>query len=71
MSSRARNRSALNEKLSGHTLGEATQGENEDLKSWIKRIKKRERELATKRAEELEIQDQQFQTGYTAGALTS
>lgn len=61
----------LNEKLSGQTLGEAAQGENEDLKSWIKRTIKRERELAAKRAEELEVQDQQFQAGYTAGALTS
>jgi len=71
MSSRARDRSALNEKLSGHTLGEASHDEKEDIKSWIRRTKKRERELAAKRAEELEIQDQQFQTGYTAGASTS
>jgi U4/U6.U5 tri-snRNP-associated protein 1 len=67
IASRARDRSALNEKLSGHTLGEAAQGENEDLKSWIKRTKKRERELATKRAQELELQDKQFQDEYTAG----
>jgi len=68
--SRARDRNALNEKLSGHTLGEAAQGEHEDLKSWIKRTKKRERELAAKRAQELELQDKQFQDEYTAGALT-
>jgi len=40
------------------------------LKSWIKRTKKRERELAAKRAQELELQDKQFQDEYTAGALT-
>ena len=68
MLSRARDRRALSQKLSGHTLGE-TEGDNEDLKSWIKRTKKSERELATRRAQELELQDKQFQDEYTAGTL--
>ena len=42
----------------------------EDLKSWIKRTKKRERELAAKRARELELQDIQFQNEYTTGAMS-
>jgi U4/U6.U5 tri-snRNP-associated protein 1 len=57
----------LNEKLSGQTLGEAAHGENDDLGSWIKRTKKRERELAAKKAQELESQDKQFQDEYTSG----
>lgn len=51
-------------------MGEATKG-SEDLKSWIKRSKKRERELAEKRAQELENQDQQFQNEYTSGTSHS
>jgi U4/U6.U5 tri-snRNP-associated protein 1 len=60
----------LNEKLSGQTLGQALEGENEDLRSWIKKTKKRERELAERRAQELENQDQQFQNEYTSGMIS-
>jgi U4/U6.U5 tri-snRNP-associated protein 1 len=53
----------LNAQLAGPTLGEATSQE-EDLKSWVKRSKKQARELAARRAKELELQDQQFQDAY-------
>ena len=66
---RAKDRKALNERLAGRTLGEADEGDAEDLKSWIKKTKKRERELAEKRAQELENQDQQFQNEYTSGMV--
>jgi len=48
-------------------LGEAVEGEEEDVKSWIKKSKKREQELVAKRAQELESQDQNFQEEYTSG----
>ena len=66
---RAKDRKVLNERLAGRTLGEADEGDGEDLKSWIKKTKKRERELAEKRAQELENQDQQFQNEYTSGMV--
>ena len=64
---RAKDRKTLNERLVGRTLGEADEGDVEDSKSWIKKTKKRERELAEKRAQELKNQDQQFQNEYTSG----
>ena len=66
---RAKDRKALNERLAGRTLGQADEGDAEDLKSWIKKTKKHERELAEKRAQELENQDQQFQNEYTSGMI--
>jgi U4/U6.U5 tri-snRNP-associated protein 1 len=59
----------LNEKLAGRTLGEADEEEETDLKAWIKKTKKRERELAAKRAQELENQDKLFQDEYTSGIM--
>jgi len=64
---RARDRRALNEKLSGPTLGEPGEEEKEDLKSWIKRTKKRQRELAERKSREFKSQDQQSQEEYTSG----
>lgn len=67
---KARDRKALNEKLKGQTLGEVDETEEkEDIKSWVKRTKKREQELAAKRAQELESQDKQFQEEYTSEHL--
>ena len=66
---RAKDRRALNEKLIGHTLGEGDEGDTADVKSWIKKTKKRQRELAEKRAMELENQDQLFQNEYTSGIV--
>ena len=61
---KARDRKALNEKLTGKTLADA-EGEEEDLTSWIKKTKRREKELAAQRAKELESQDKLFQEEYT------
>ncbi|WRT70292.1 uncharacterized protein IL334_007290 [Kwoniella shivajii] len=59
---KARNRSALNAKLKGSTLGSSNQDDSLDTKSWIKKQKKREKqraqELAAKRAKEMEEADQ-------------
>ena len=64
---RAKDRKALNERLAGRTLGEADDDEPQDVKAWIKTSKRRERELAAKRAAELEQQDKEFQEEYTSG----
>jgi U4/U6.U5 tri-snRNP-associated protein 1 len=50
-------------------LGEADDDEETDLKAWIKKTKKRERELAVKKAQELEIQDKQYQDEYSSGSI--
>jgi U4/U6.U5 tri-snRNP-associated protein 1 len=45
---RNKDRKALTEKLTGKTLGEADDDEEEDLMAWIRRTKKREKESAKK-----------------------
>lgn len=55
-----RNRRELNVSLTGATLGDPD-GDPEDTLKWIKRAKKRERELARKRQLELENMDKVFQ----------
>lgn len=55
-----RNRRELNASLTGATLGDPD-GDSEDTLKWIKRAKKRERELARKRQLELENMDKVFQ----------
>ena len=57
---RVRNRRELNASLTGTTLGDPD-GEAEDALKWIKRAKKREKELARKRQLELENMDKIFQ----------
>jgi len=56
----------LNEKLSGPSLGESNLGE-EDVVSWVRKSRaleienlKKEKELAEKRAKELDDQDQEY-----------
>jgi len=61
---KVRNKFKLHERLSGPTLGDATQ--NKDLKSWIKRTKKQERALAATREQELECQEQMVEESYTS-----
>ncbi|KAF8602904.1 SART-1 protein [Ceratobasidium sp. AG-I] len=51
-----RNQLELNKRLIGATLGDA-EDEATDARSWIKRAKKKEKELAAKRAKELESLD--------------
>ena len=57
---RVRNKRELNAKLKGTTLGDAD-GDADDTLKWIKRSKKKEKELAKKRQEELENMDKVFQ----------
>lgn len=59
-----RNRRELNAKLKGATLGDAEADVDDTLK-WIKRSKKREKELARKRQEELESMDKMHEEEYT------
>ena len=61
---RVRNRRELNARLKGSTLGDAD-GDTDDTLKWIKRSKKKEKELAKKRQEELESMDKAFQEEYT------
>ncbi|KIY44009.1 hypothetical protein FISHEDRAFT_77926 [Fistulina hepatica ATCC 64428] len=60
---KVRNRRELHASLKGATLGDAD-GDDDTLK-WIKRSKKKEKELARKRQAELENQDKLFQEEYT------
>ncbi|KAF5342501.1 hypothetical protein D9611_001529 [Ephemerocybe angulata] len=60
---KVRNRQELNAKLKGATLGDA-EGDLDTLK-WIKRAKKKEKELARKRQEEIESMDKAIQEEYT------
>ena len=63
-----RNKRELNAKLKGTTLGDA-EGDVDDTLKWIKRSKKKEKELAMKRQQELENMDKIFQDEYTESAL--
>jgi U4/U6.U5 tri-snRNP-associated protein 1 len=63
-----RNRRELNASLTGATLG-APDGDTEDTLKWVKRAKKREKELAKKRQQELESMEEAFQAdAYTESA---
>ena len=57
---RVRNRRELNASLKGATLGDAD-GDIDNAVKWLKTSKKREKELAKKRQEELEQMDKVFQ----------
>ncbi|KAI8980187.1 SART-1 protein [Trametes punicea] len=57
---KVRNKRELNAKLKGATLGDADDDVDDTLR-WIKKSKKREKELAKKRQEELENMDKMFQ----------
>ncbi|KAG6873938.1 hypothetical protein C0995_008977 [Termitomyces sp. Mi166 len=61
---KVRNRKELNASLKGSTLGDVDADVDNTLK-WIKRSKKKEKELAKKRQEELENMDKVFQDEYT------
>ena len=56
-----RNKRELNARLAGATLGDADAGDTDDVKRWIKKSKKREKQLAQKRMEELEDMDKLLQ----------
>jgi hypothetical protein len=59
-----RNKRELNASLRGATLGDAD-ADTDDALKWIKKNKKREKELAKKRQAELESMDKVFQDEYT------
>jgi U4/U6.U5 tri-snRNP-associated protein 1 len=59
-----RNKRELHASLQGSTLGDAD-ADTDDALKWIKRSKKREKELAKKRQAELESMDKVFQDEYT------
>ena len=61
---RVRNRKELNASLKGTTLGDAD-GDTDDTLKWLKRAKKREKELAKKRQEELDNMDKAVQEEYS------
>lgn len=61
---RVRNRKALNASLKGVTLGDAD-GDTDDPLKWIKKAKKREKELAKKRREEMDNMDKAAQDEYS------
>lgn len=65
-----RNRRELNTALKGTTLGDAD-ADVDDTVKWLKRSKKREKELARKRQQELENMDKQFQEEYSERACVS
>ena len=65
-----RNKRELNAKLKGTTLGDA-EGDVDDTLKWIKRSKKREKELAKKRQEELESMDKMLQEEYSEREYSS
>ncbi|KAH8550931.1 SART-1 protein [Umbelopsis sp. PMI_123] len=67
---RAKNRQKATEKLKGKGLGEASDDEESAMK-WIKKSRKREKELAEKRARELAEMDKAFEsTRYDSADLT-
>ena len=65
-----RNKRELNAKLKGATLGDA-EGDVDDTLKWIKRSKKKEKELAKKRQQDLEDMDKVYQHEYTESACLS
>jgi U4/U6.U5 tri-snRNP-associated protein 1 len=65
-----RNKRELNASLRGSTLGDAD-ADTDDALKWIKKSKKREKELAKKRQAELESMDKVFQEEYTESGFKS
>ena len=68
LSTRVRNRRELHASLKGATLGDPD-GDTEGTLKWIKKAKKREKELAKKRQEELERIDKAIQEEYSESML--
>jgi len=66
-SRRVRNRRELNAKLKGATLGD-TGDDVDNAKAWLKKSKKKERELAAKRLKEIESMDDAAQGEYNESA---
>jgi len=69
-SRRVRNRRELNAKLKGTTLGDPDD-DADNAKAWLKKSKKKERELAAKRLKEIESMDDAAQGEYNESAWIS
>lgn len=67
ISHRVRNRRELNASLKGTTLGDVD-GDVDDTMKWIKRSKKKEKELAKKRQQEFEDMDKAIEGEYSERA---
>ena len=65
-----RNRQELNASLKGTTLGDADDDVDDTLK-WIKRNKRKERDLALKRQQEFENRDREVLADYTERECSS
>ncbi|CAE6443381.1 unnamed protein product [Rhizoctonia solani] len=61
---KARNRIELNRRLVGATLGDTEEDVGLDAKNWIKKAKRKEKELAAKRQAEQESMDKMAQATY-------
>ena len=62
-----RNKRDLNAKLKGATLGDAD-NDADDTKAWLRKSKKKEKELAAKRLKEIESMDDAAQGEYSESA---
>jgi len=67
---RSKNRRELNRKLVGATLGDADE-DGDDTVKWIKKSKRREKELAQKRLVEMDNLDKLYQDEYTESESSS
>lgn len=67
VSYRKKNQRELNRRLVGATLGD-DDPEADDTRKWIKKSKKREKELAKKRQQEMDNLDNLYQEEYTESA---
>ena len=65
-----RNRRELNAKLKGTTLGDADD-DVDNTKAWLKKTKKKEKELAAKRLKEIESMDDAAQSEYNESVWIS
>ncbi|OUM58068.1 hypothetical protein PIROE2DRAFT_21404 [Piromyces sp. E2] len=66
---RSRNKRELKKKLTGKGLGELDEDENDDALSWIKRQKKRQKEIAEMKRKELEAMDNEIMEEYKSENL--
>lgn len=62
-----RNKRDLNAKLKGATLGDAD-NDADDMKAWLRKSKKKEKELSVKRLKEIESMDDAAQGEYSESA---
>ena len=69
-SNRVKNKRELHSSLKGATLGDPDDDEESALK-WVKKSKKKEKELAKKKQDDLARMEEGFLAEYTEGSLRS